>query len=597
MSANVVRGIILCLGIFFLVAGAIVYAVVPYIVRNALEEAVKWKQDDKADSDSWFNASEGVITYQRIFVFNCTNVDDVEAGAVPKLRRLGPYTYRRNMYKKRETIVWNENNGTVSFGSKSNPIFQKAMSVMEDGTQLSETDLIYNFNMPLNVLGLMAGSQCEKGNFALWGGLPILKAMTRNKMYMPMTAFEAIWGTQYSILKAVGMSPAFAAYNPIDEPVPSEYLTGTGPLTAPGLEDYKSTSWITKYRGMSSFPYWATAEANAVRGFTTQFPAFDTLDEKPFLLFTSSLFRTLDMVYQKDVDLYGLTLKRYVISDTSLKTNPHYYMSADGYQPVPPSLGLPVLLTRHQYYGADKSILNIEVDGHNPPLADEETNNVHLDVQGHTGYPFRVHNRLQINAPFGPFMCNGSAMSFSAKYSPTVHPLLAVAEEHSATEEDVDDFKKLIFLPLRLATGFGIAGIVIGAVGIIAVLISFALGNGSQGEGHPSHPAGAVRVDSPDALSPSDSKSKNKGESTTISVVPSGPTDDEADVVKPRDDEAKETPMPSVENALVPPAVKNEEEHNGLAVEREHDVKPTEDGGDEGTNNGTQEMATLEDVK
>eukprot|EP00760_Papus_ankaliazontas_P013274 PhM_4_TR15677/c0_g1_i1/m.32342/K12384/SCARB2, LIMP2, CD36L2; lysosome membrane protein 2 len=468
-SPNVIRGTLLAVSILFLVAGAVIYVMIPKMIKDAIFDAVKWKPDTV--DDGWYNASVDVDTYTKYYLFNCTNVDEVERGAVPQLRTVGPYTYQRHLLKKRDSVVWNENDGTVRFSKKYEYVFRPELST---GTL---DDIVYTYNLPFAIMSLQAASMCASGDASLWHMLPVLKQMTLSKVFVRLSAQEALWGHNSTLFSALGMPPFFTTNVPLDETVPSEYLTGTGPLSAPGYEVKESTSWLTSFQGMRKFPFWLTDEANTVGGFTGSNPPFDALNEKDIPYFVDSLFRMVYLEYQKDVDLHGLTLKRYVVSDRAFLADAAFGQTVDGFLTLPPALGLPMVISRNNFYECDTRLLNLELDGHNPPVSNEEMDNVHLDIQGHVGYPFRAHNRMQMNMPFGPIMCNGSSLSFATNYTTTMLPFLKIAEEYSATSDDTDDFQKRLFLPMRLGVGFAVAGMVLGVVGVIGVVVSVIMKN------------------------------------------------------------------------------------------------------------------------
>eukprot|EP00760_Papus_ankaliazontas_P038861 PhM_4_TR9378/c0_g1_i1/m.69067/K12384/SCARB2, LIMP2, CD36L2; lysosome membrane protein 2 len=558
-KSNTLRFVFLCLGVFFLIAGALVYALIPKMIEEALKNGMKWEPDTV--EDSWYNASKDIDMWGDFYMYNCTNPDEVELGAVPKLTFLGPYSYKRIVLRKRDSVKWYPNNGTVRWQKKIDYYFNSERS-QQNGRQLREDDNVYIFNFPLNTLAIQASQMCALGDNTMWYAIPMLQMMTQSKMFMKMTAREAIMGHNNPLLAAVGMNPFISlGAAPIDELIDDEYMTGQGPLNAPGYEARQSVAWITMRQGMRMQPYWRTPELNKVEGFDGQFPPYEAMDEKELPLWGNPLYRRTPFEYDRDVELHGLTLKRYRVANrVQHAVNPDTYQTYFGFYNAPPITGLPFSVTKGMFYDADWNAINLEINGRNPIVPPEDEHNFHLDVQPHSGFPFRVNNRLQLNTWFGPVTCNGTAMPFTAKYSPTAMPMLASYEITAASEDDVDDFIKLLFLPMRLSIGFGIAGIVIGCVGIVAVGVSFAVG----GNSNVSPAEGATRIDSP---TDDGSPTNKRNEATRIPVMEGEPSNPEADVRK--DEEMKEVaakepapPPPShvVESENSPTPTGNEDE-------------------------------------
>lgn len=80
----------------------------------------------------------------KVYIFNVTNVDEIQKGGQPKLEEIGPYVY--SQYRKKYNIRFSRDKERASFYSQMNFQFNQ-----EKSGPLREDDKLTVLNMAMNV--------------------------------------------------------------------------------------------------------------------------------------------------------------------------------------------------------------------------------------------------------------------------------------------------------------------------------------------------------------------------------------------------------------------------------------------------------------
>jgi hypothetical protein len=471
-----------CFGVLtFFILATFVYGFVglialPNIVRSQINDALHLSSPRSALYKLWQKpASNGVKIYQAFFINNLTNLEGVrDRGEAPQLEEIGPYTYWEKKEMLEDTINWRPN-GTVQYTYRETYEFQPSMSTYK-GRALSESDMFLNVNMALQGVITIAQGQGALLEFFL------LQGLNGNLVNFPMeTAFvthnvsEWIWGYNDPLLAKdyPTNSPLVQLFTPVTEYGPNEMYTGKGG-NKPGMSATDSIYQYTMWNGYRSLPsFWGTPYANMINGTDgTQFkPNLQNSDM--LYVFVDSIGRSGMLSYSQDVDLNGVTLKQFVIAQEMLQSqyeNPNnaaFFMTTHGFLPTPAPLQLPVTISKARFMDCNKSQVNINVNGFNPPQVDPAVHDILIGIEPMTGAVFSAQKRLQLNVFLQPIVFM-NPLNLTQKYNltgfenlPTTwYPLMYASEYGIATQSVCDDFISAVYTPLRIGKYGGIASFV-----------------------------------------------------------------------------------------------------------------------------------------
>jgi hypothetical protein len=213
---------------------------------------------------------------------------------------------------------------------------------------------------------------------------------------------------------------------------------------------------------------WATASANAVRGFTGRqyYRNTQTTDRLPF--FDLYFLRVVDLVYQSSVKLFGLDLLRFIIDPATFRNkyenpaNEQYF--SDGYTGVVNMTSAvaraPFMMTKPHYLDADKALFSY-VDGVSPP--DRAAHDSYFDIEAETGAVLNGQVRVQANIRIGTVVLPDAARhTFFPNASTIVAPLYWFEDGGGIDEATADVFAKTVYLAHTVATASVWAGAIIG---------------------------------------------------------------------------------------------------------------------------------------
>ncbi|XP_078127784.1 scavenger receptor class B member 1 isoform X2 [Sander vitreus] len=351
--------------------------------------------------------------YMSVYFFNVLNPKEILDGEKPMVEQKGPYVYRKHIQKDNITF---HANGTVSYREYRTYFFEPSMS------SGNESDVV---TIP-NMLVLGAAIMMENMPFPVRLMMSATFKTFKEGPFLTKPVGELMWGYDSGLVDFLnkylpGMLPTsgkfglFAEFN----------NSNTGLFTIhTGKDDIRKVHKVDSWNGLTELNYWRTPQCNMINGTAGQmWPPFMTRESTlPF--YSPDACRSMELVYQRDGQMKGIPLYRYVAPKT-LFANGTDYAPNEGFCPCRQS-GLlnvsscrhnsPVFISHPHFFNADPVLLDY-VLGLNPT---EDEHGLFIDIHPLTGVPLNVSIRLQLNL----YMKRVSGITETGKISEVVMPMI-----------------------------------------------------------------------------------------------------------------------------------------------------------------------------
>lgn len=351
--------------------------------------------------------------YMSVYFFNVLNPKEILNGEKPMVEQRGPYVYRKRIQKDNITF---HANGTVSYKEYRQYYFEPTMS------SGNESDVV---TIP-NMLVLGAAVMMENLPYAIRLIISTTFKTFKEGPFLTKTVGELMWGYESRLVDFLnsylpGMLPStgkfglFAEFN----------NSNTGLFTIfTGQDDIRKVHKVDSWNGLTKLSNWKTPQCNMINGTAGQmWPPFMTRESTlPF--YSPDACRSMELVYQRDGNMKGIPLYRYVAPKT-LFANGTDYAPNEGFCPCRQS-GLlnvsscrhnsPVFISHPHFFNADPVLLDY-VQGLNPT---EDEHGLFIDIHPLTGVPLNVSIRLQLNL----YMKRVSGITETGKISEVVMPMI-----------------------------------------------------------------------------------------------------------------------------------------------------------------------------
>ncbi len=200
----------------------------------------------------------------------------------------------------------------------------------------------------------------------------------------------------------------------------------------------------------------------------TQF-APGTSKEDTLIAFVSDLLRPVELTFVEETSLYGIKLLRFKLADSVLASeadnpsNAIYYQTITGIANMTSAKGAPVFLSKPHFLGAEGSVLQA-ISGVNPNEAMHDT---FIDVDPITGTVMSAAKRLQVNLQVS---ASRTDTFYPQVYDDGFYPLVWVEEGGQLTQDLANSYKDKIYGAQDLQQTSQIAGLVVGALLLLAGL-------------------------------------------------------------------------------------------------------------------------------
>ncbi|TDH02322.1 hypothetical protein EPR50_G00172660 [Perca flavescens] len=470
-------------GILTVFFGTVLTFVGPIIIDEQVVKNTVIDPNNEMSYTMWKDVP--VPFYMSVYFFNILNPKEILNGEKPMVEQKGPYVYRKHIQKDNITF---HANGTVSYREYRKYFFEPSMS------SGNESDVV---TIP-NMLVLGAAIMMENLPFPVRLMMSATFKTFKEGPFLTKAIGELMWGYDSGLVDFLnkylpGMLPTsgkfglFADFNGSD--------TGLFTINT-GKDDIRKVHKVDSWNGLTELNYWRTPQCNMINGTAGQmWPPFMTRESTlPF--YSPDACRSMELVYQRDGQMKGIPLYRYVAPKT-LFANGTDYAPNEGFCPCRQS-GLlnvsscrhnsPVFISHPHFFNADPVLLDY-VLGLNPT---EDEHGLFIDIHPLTGVPLNVSIRLQLNL----YMKRVSGITETGKISEVVMPMIWFEESGYIDGPILTNFHtNLVILPSvmeYMQYGFitlGLVTIVIAALVHHKVKRSKREG-GTPSEGNPSTSTG-----------------------------------------------------------------------------------------------------------
>ncbi|XP_028457453.1 scavenger receptor class B member 1 isoform X4 [Perca flavescens] len=398
-------------GILTVFFGTVLTFVGPIIIDEQVVKNTVIDPNNEMSYTMWKDVP--VPFYMSVYFFNILNPKEILNGEKPMVEQKGPYVYRKHIQKDNITF---HANGTVSYREYRKYFFEPSMS------SGNESDVV---TIP-NMLVLGAAIMMENLPFPVRLMMSATFKTFKEGPFLTKAIGELMWGYDSGLVDFLnkylpGMLPTsgkfglFADFNGSD--------TGLFTINT-GKDDIRKVHKVDSWNGLTELNYWRTPQCNMINGTAGQmWPPFMTRESTlPF--YSPDACRSMELVYQRDGQMKGIPLYRYVAPKT-LFANGTDYAPNEGFCPCRQS-GLlnvsscrhnsPVFISHPHFFNADPVLLDY-VLGLNPT---EDEHGLFIDIHPLTGVPLNVSIRLQLNL----YMKRVSGITETGKISEVVMPMI-----------------------------------------------------------------------------------------------------------------------------------------------------------------------------
>ncbi|XP_068562462.1 scavenger receptor class B member 1 isoform X1 [Cebidichthys violaceus] len=398
-------------GVLMVFFGTVLTFVGPIIIDDQVVKNTVIDPKNEMSYTMWKDVP--VPFFMSVYFFNVLNPKEILNGEKPMVEQRGPFVYRKRIQKDNITF---HANGTVSYREYRRYFFEPSMSVG------NESEVV---TIP-NMLVLGASIMMENLPFAVRLMISATFKTFNEGPFLTKTVGELMWGYDSGLVDFLnkylpGMLPStgkfglFAEFN----------NSNTGLFTIhTGQDDIRKVHKVDSWNGLTKLSNWKTPQCNMINGTAGQlWPPFMTRESTlPF--YSPDACRSLELVYQRDGEMKGIPLFRYVAPKTMF-ANGTDYTPNEGFCPCRQS-GLlnvsscrhnsPVFISHPHFFNADPVLLDF-VQGLKPT---EDKHGLFIDIHPLTGVPLNVSIRLQLNL----YMKRVSAITETGKIAEVVMPMI-----------------------------------------------------------------------------------------------------------------------------------------------------------------------------
>ncbi|XP_070552262.1 platelet glycoprotein 4-like [Ptychodera flava] len=457
VHAAIKFGIPLVLGTVLVGLGIGLYWILDNVIHKIVKQQMTLSEDSKT-YDTW--RAPDIPVYMQFFVFDLVNPAEVMSGQkLPWVVQRGPYTYRETRVK--ENITWNED-GTVSYRQPVTYVFDREMSVGWD------SDTVTTINLPLLTVANLVKYEPDWLQYLV----EALEKVSDASLFMEIPVKGLMWGYEDPMLEFIQ-----DALKDFGVHIPTEFGIFMGRNGSDDGEytvytDAERLNIIKDWQNASSLSWWPDKYANMINGTDGSLapPFFDP--SQPAYIYSSDICRSVYGLYEKDVDIKGISVKRYTSPKKLLAdniTNPdnagfctpnHDYCLPGGLLNASNcQKGAPVVYSLPHFLYADE---HVQLPCLNPNKEEHQTL---IDTDYITGVSMRVAKRLQINA----HLQRHQDIDDLSKVNDQFYPVVWINETYTIDDASVAKYKSQVALPVKLCKY--IPWVVVG-IGCLIILIT-----------------------------------------------------------------------------------------------------------------------------
>jgi lysosome membrane protein 2 len=390
------RCFLYCIGlhVFLILLAIIVASVVPnYIqmkVNSTLLKELPLRSNKSVLYSSWITPPSPL--YQQYWFFDITNAQEViEEGAKPRLRQLGPITYRRVPLKER--VEFHPHNGTVSYEEKNTFYLVPHMTHVPLNTNFT------NVNIPF--FGFVQTYNRIKDRIPAptrW----IFEAAVSSSIFTTRTIEEVLYGYKdpdlqkikyYAEMAGTILDPTFGLLYKKNNSHNARMNVYTGE------RDLKQFLHVHTWKDRDRVNIWTTNESNTIIGSEgSNLGPFMNRHDRIYI-FAGDLCRSLYVEFVKESSVRGVPTYVFSIPPTLFANS----TDNQGFC-IPTCLisgvlnmsrctpGAPLFMSQPHLYGVDDHVVNM-VEG----LIPNEEFKSYIEVDPFTGVVMSAQKKLQVN--------------------------------------------------------------------------------------------------------------------------------------------------------------------------------------------------------
>ncbi|XP_002737374.1 lysosome membrane protein 2-like [Saccoglossus kowalevskii] len=458
VHAGVKFGVPLAVGTICMCLGVALVFVLDNVVHSMVNTQMTIS-NSSATYDTWQDPS--IPVYMQFFVYDIINPYEVKHGKeLPFVVQKGPYTYKE--HRPKFDINFNEN-GTVSYRQNVTYVFDRSMSSGWDNETLTM------INIPLITVSNLARYLPD----LLQTLIEALEKVSGAELFMKRTVNEVLWGYDDEMLKFImnitgnlliksAKFGLFMGRNGTDDGIYNIY-TGSDKLNI-----------IDKWKGEPSLSWWNDDYANMINGTDGSLSPPYSDRSKPAYIFSSDICRSVFVMFEKEVEVKGITVNHFV-SNAYLLGNVTFNPDNGGFctpkNNCPPGgllnasacqQGAPIFYSLPHFLYADKDVI---LPCMNPNKEEHQT---FLDSDYVTGISMRIAKRLQINV----HLTRHKAISDLSEINEVYYPVLWINETYTIDDASATKYKHSVLTPLYVTR---IMPWIVFGIGCLIVIITLIL--------------------------------------------------------------------------------------------------------------------------
>ena len=492
-------------GALLITVGVLIATLVPRILQNFVNAKLQFGGPREAMYEAFRNNTAiGATVLKENYFFTLLNEEGVRRGERPQLREDGPWVYQEIKVHPEADTRWLAN-GTVQYKPRSSYVFRADLSggrSEEDAVTVPSMGLLGAMKIIKLKLAAIAAdptltpAEVRKKQSGLMEGAQFFMGVVGEDYFTTRSVKALLFGYEdpyLSALVAAGQTSsatvAIEPDSPVNLPAGFDEQYSGGPASKEQPNPPKnSLKSMTMWRGYRMMPFWNSTEANTMDGTDGTGFHTDIKEGASLLTFVNSIKRKMVLCYGGRRTYKNVLLYRHQMCASELENqtvnprNAAYGMEHQGYLGAPlfgpmSALALPYFFTKPHFLDADTSPVHVDFIGARTNSQQRDLFDTFLDIEPHTGATFSVRKRMQVNVRIGPFvtadpheMNTTMVWPISRGINETIYPVYWVAECSDLPNSLVNTFKSLVYLPLHLSLGLGVALAVIGGLLMIHAL-------------------------------------------------------------------------------------------------------------------------------
>ncbi|XP_041981606.1 sensory neuron membrane protein 1-like [Aricia agestis] len=433
------------------------WVIFPTVVKSQLRKEMALSK--KTDVRKMWEVIPFALDF-KVYLFNYTNVDDIQKGAIPIVKEVGPFYFEE--WKEKVEIEDHEDTDTVTYKRRDTFHFRPDLS----GPGLTGDEMI---TMPHPLLFGMVNKLHKTKPSMLNMVSKAINAIFENPptYFLTVKAIDILFNgvlvncdkTEFAPKAVCTGLKKEAADSFIIKPNNQLWFSLFAPRNGTinphvitvqrGIRNVMDVGKVVAIDGKEEQGPW-TGQCKLFEGTdATVFPPFLTENDR-LASFSADLCRTFKPWYQKKTYYRGIATNRYIVNIGDFANDPDLqcYCSPPGSCPlkglmdVEECVGVPFAVSLPHFYDADPS-LHDGVKGLTPDVNEHE---IYIDFEPISGTPMVAKQRVQFNV----VLLKTDKIEQCKELPNTLAPLFWIEEGLALNKTFVNMLKYQLFIPKRV---------------------------------------------------------------------------------------------------------------------------------------------------